>query len=186
MPGYYELHITDDQRDAIEACRLFFVATATPAGPINLSPRGHDCLGIVSERCLGWIDYPGSGNETARHLMESDRITLLFCDLEGEGRTIRVFGRGRVVSREHQDYGASLAMLGFEDDPIIRQVILVDVLFTSRSCGSGVPVFKFERQGNLVHKWHRVHERGKLGQAMKSFLDVPRPRDVEANPTRAE
>ena len=173
----YEPRITDEQRRTIDAQRLFFVATAGPAGPINVSPRGHDCLRILDDQRLAWVDYPGSGNETAECLAESDRITLLFCDLEGTAYTVRIFGRGRAVLPEDSEFEALLDSMRIDPDPIIRQIFVVEVLLTSNSCGSGVPVFDFKSDGNLVKKWRKTSQAGRL-EDMQRRIELPRPGDV--------
>ena len=173
----YERKITDEQRATITAQKLFFVATAGPDGPISLSPRGHDCLRILDERRVAWVDYPGSGNETAECLREADRVTLLFCDFEGTAYTVRVFGRGRAVLPADEEFAALLAEMGIAPDPIIRQVFVVDVLLTSNSCGGGVPVFRFDHEGLLQTKWTKVSDAGKLSE-VRERVAAPRPRDV--------
>ena len=173
----YEPRITEEQKRTIDAQRLFFVATAGPTGPINVSPRGHDCLRLLSDQRLAWVDYPGSGNETAECLRESDRVTLLFCDLEGTAYTVRIFGRGRVVLPADAEFEELLRSMGIEADPIIRQIFVVDVLLTSNSCGSGVPVFGFKSDGNLVKKWRKTSEAGRL-ESMQRRIGLPRPCDV--------
>ncbi len=173
----YEPRITEEQRKTIEAQRLFFAATAGPTGPINVSPRGHDCFRILDDRRVAWVDYPGSGNETAENLLESDRITLLFCDLEGTAYSVRIFGRGRAVLPAEEEFATLLGLMEIDPDPIIRQIFVVDVVLTSNSCGSGVPVFAFENEGTLVKKWHKTNDAGNL-EEMQRRIALPRPGDV--------
>ena len=173
----YEPSITAEQRKTIEAQKVFFVATAGPTGVINVSPRGHDCLRVLDERRLAWADYPGSGNETAECLAASDRITLLFCDLEGTAYTVRIFGRGRVVLPADPEFGSLLEAMRIEADPIIRQVFVVEVLLTSNSCGSGVPVFQYVSDGALRAKWRKTSQAGRL-EEVRERVALPRPDDV--------
>jgi hypothetical protein len=67
----------------IQAQPLFFVATAAPGGRVNLSPKGLDSLRILSDTKIDWLNLTGSGNETASHLREHARMTLMFCAFEG-------------------------------------------------------------------------------------------------------
>ena len=49
--------------------KMFFVATAPKNGKINLSPKGlDDTFKIIDENKILWLNYFGSGNETAAHL----------------------------------------------------------------------------------------------------------------------
>jgi len=62
----------------IESQQMFFVATAAADGHVNVSPKGLDSLRILSPERLVWLNLSGSGNETAAHVQEVNRITLMF------------------------------------------------------------------------------------------------------------
>src|SRR6476620_792021 len=91
--------ITPELRQFIEAQKVFFVATAPLAGDghVNLSPKGLDCLRVLSETQVAYLDLTGSGNETSAHVEENGRITLMFCALDGAPNILRVYGHGRTV-----------------------------------------------------------------------------------------
>ena len=83
MADWYD-HIDDERKAFIEKQHLFFVATA-PAkadGLVNLSPKGRTLLRVLGPNLVGYLDYPGSGNETAKHLDGDDRITLMLCSFD--------------------------------------------------------------------------------------------------------
>ena len=63
----------------IEQQHLFFVATAASEGSINLSPKGTDCLRVINSNTVVWLNLTGSGNESAAHLIQKNRMTLMFC-----------------------------------------------------------------------------------------------------------
>ena len=46
---------------------MWYVATAPlePDGRVNVSPRGHDSLVVLGPHRVGWVDFTGSGVETA-------------------------------------------------------------------------------------------------------------------------
>jgi hypothetical protein len=71
--------ITPDLQRAIERTPLFFVATAPLAadGHVNLSPKGYDTLRVLDPKRIAYLDLTGSGNETAAHVSENARLTLL-------------------------------------------------------------------------------------------------------------
>ena len=58
--------------------KIFFVATATADGRINLSPKGMDSLRVLDANRVAWLNVTGSGNETAAHVQENPRMTLMF------------------------------------------------------------------------------------------------------------
>lgn len=59
--------------------KVFFVATAMHEGRVNLSPKGMDSFRVLDEKTVCFLNLTGSANETAAHLSENNRITLMFC-----------------------------------------------------------------------------------------------------------
>ncbi len=66
----------------IQQQKIFFTATAPTKGRINLSPKGMDTFRIVDSQTVVYLDLTGSGNETAAHLHENGRMTVMFCSKE--------------------------------------------------------------------------------------------------------
>ena len=124
--------------------QVFFVATAAPGGRVNVSPKGADTLRIHSDTHLRWLNLSGSGNETAGHLRQAPRITLMFCAFEGEALILRVYGRGSVMHPRDAGWDAALA-----EFPVMagsRQIIDVEIEAVQTSCGSGVPIMPFAQE----------------------------------------
>jgi predicted pyridoxine 5'-phosphate oxidase superfamily flavin-nucleotide-binding protein len=84
-------------RAFIEAQQIFFVATAASDGRVNISPRGLDSLRIVNDVQVVWLNLTGSGNETAAHVREHPRMTLMFCAFEGDARILRLYGQAKCL-----------------------------------------------------------------------------------------
>jgi pyridoxamine 5'-phosphate oxidase-like protein len=151
--GAYYSSITEEQAELIRASRLFFVASADPGfakgphgiGPVNVSPRGGVPLHIVSPGRVAFLDYPGSGNETARHSAAGGPVTVMVCSFEGENAAIvRLYGKAMPTPIAD----SALAPVLLEDAPPDsrpRQVIEVEIESTMTSCGYGVPVMGFLR-----------------------------------------
>ena len=132
---------------------LFFVASAplSADGHINLSPRGLDSFRVLGPRRVGWLDLTGSGNETAAHLAENGRITVMFCAFEGDPRILRLFGRGRSVfpgSGEWESLREELPEL-----PGARQIVTVEVERIQTSCGYGVPLMEPKGERSRLLEW---------------------------------
>jgi hypothetical protein len=145
--------ITAELRAFIDAQRVFFVATAPleAAGHVNLSPKGMDTLRVLSPTRVAYLDLTGSGNETAAHLAQNGRVTLMFCAFEGMPKILRLYGRGRAVtpgSREWSELSAHFPAL-----PGARQVIVADVTRVQTSCGFGVPLMQFDGQRDVLVRW---------------------------------
>ena len=148
--------ITDEQAELIRNSPLFFVASAAPdmgkgpdgQGPVNLSPKGGTPLHIIDSNRVAYLDYTGSGNQTARHARAGGPITLMVMSMGVEDAAIvRLFGRATVGAVEESPLADLL--LGAKADNIelpVRQVVDVAVEGTQTSCGYGVPVFEFVSQ----------------------------------------
>jgi hypothetical protein len=148
-------HITDEQAALIRSAPLFFVASADPAlapgehgeGAVNLSPKGAARLHLVSERRIAYLDYPGSGNETARHAAAGGPVTLMVCSFEpGDAAIVRLYGRARVVPLAGCPYADALLAAPHGAMPSARQVVEIDVERSMTSCGYGVPVMEQARE----------------------------------------
>src|SRR5690349_23951410 len=146
-------HITDELAAFIRAQPVFFVASAPLAadGHVNLSPKGLDCLRILSPAQVAYLDLTGSGNETSAHLAENGRITLMWCAFSGPPRILRLFGQGRVVLPAMAEWAALAAQ--FPDLPGQRQIILADITRVQSSCGHGVPLMDFVGERDLIPRW---------------------------------
>ncbi|WP_197511161.1 pyridoxamine 5'-phosphate oxidase family protein [Tessaracoccus coleopterorum] len=74
--------IEDRYRRFIEAQHVFFVGTAARDGRVNVSPKGLDSLRVLGPNRVVWLNGTGSGNETAAHLLDVPRMTIMFCSFE--------------------------------------------------------------------------------------------------------
>ena len=127
-------------RAFIDGQPMFFVATAAPEGRVNVSPKGMDTLRVVSDTQIRWLNLSGSGNETAAHLRESPRMTLMFCAFTGDAMILRVYGQARVL--HPRDDGWDKAAAGFPAIAGSRQIFDLDIDLVQTSCGTGVPVME--------------------------------------------
>ncbi len=154
MSMFYK-SITKEQSELIHKAALFFVATADPdlqsgpdgVGPVNVSPKGGVPLHILSPHRVAYLDYPGSGNETARHVKAGGPITVMVSCFEGENAAIvRLYGKATVTAVDESPIAEKLlGKPAGEIGPSARQVIDVEVTSTMTSCGYGVPVMEFAR-----------------------------------------
>ena len=131
-------------RKFIEAQSVYFVATAGADGAVNVSPKGLDSLRILGNDRIVWLNLSGSGNETAAHLRSVNRMTLMFCAFEGDALILRVYGTARTLHPRDQGW-QELASL-FAPMAGSRQIFDMSVERIQTSCGSGVPIMRFEEQ----------------------------------------
>lgn len=151
--------IDDGVAGFIAAQRLFFVATAPKRGRVNLSPKGGDVFRVLGPRRVAWLDVTGSGNETAAHLLDDGRVTVMFCAFAGEPKLLRLFGRGRSVLPGDGEW-AELAEL-FPALPGRRQIVVMDVESVQTSCGFGVPLYDYVGERPDLAAW--AERKGEAG-----------------------
>lgn len=135
---------------------LYFLASAPLQADahINLSPRGLDSLRILNGHELVILDLTGSGNETAAHLHENGRLTLMLCAFSGDPKILRLYGRGTVI-RPQQAGWSDYRPLFPGDMPGVRQLFHLQLERIQTSCGFGVPLMDFVAQRDLLTEWAR-------------------------------
>jgi len=146
--------ISNELKHWIEKQPVFFLASAPlqTDGHINLSPRGLDSLRVIDSNQVIVLDMTGSGNETAAHLHENGRLTIMLCAFSGEPKIIRLFGKGTVISANDDSWANYRRQFAFET-PGIRQIFHLHVSRVQSSCGFGVPLMDFVAQRDLLTDW---------------------------------
>jgi hypothetical protein len=164
----YHPSITDEQAALIRSAAMFFVASADPqlagganeVGPVNVSPKGGVSLHILGPNRVAYLDYRGSGNETARHCAAGGPITVMVCSFEEEDAAIvRLFGTARPRPLDDSPL-AQLLLEGRAADRkgSARQMIEVEIERTMTSCGYGVPVMTFVRERRTADRGRRYKD----------------------------
>ena len=154
--------ITDELRAFIEAQQMFFVASAPLAaeGHVNVSPKGLDSLRVLGPRRVAYLDLTGSGNETAAHLRENGRLTLLFCAFADPPRILRLYGTGAAALPGSAAW-AELRPL-FPDHPGARQLIVADITRVQTSCGFGVPLYEYAGERETLRRFAETKGEARL------------------------
>lgn len=154
--------ITPELAEWIHQQPMFFNATA-PLGSqahVNLSPRGLDGLQVIDPNQVAILDLTGSGNETAAHLLENGRITIMLCAFSGPPMILRLYGEGEVVLPGDEEWD-ELRSLFPQNPPGIRQIFRVLVTRVQTSCGEGVPLMDFVGQREQLLNW--ASDKGEQG-----------------------
>jgi len=131
--------------------KIFFVATAAPSGTINLSPKGLDSLRVLDSKKIIWLNLTGSGNETAAHLLQDARITLMFCAFEGPPQILRCYGQAKGYGSNHPIFKSYYSH--FTPQLGTRQIIEVELDLVQSSCGFGVPLMDFKANRTALTDW---------------------------------
>ena len=141
--------LTEDHIGFIAANRIFFVATAAATGRVNVSPKGMDSLRVLGPNRIAWLNVTGSGNETAGHLRDTNRMTLMWAGFEKRPLILRAYGTARTLHPRDPDWPALAAEL--PDLPAARQIFDVAVDLVQTSCGYAVPYFDFAGERDTLN-----------------------------------
>lgn len=157
--------ITEEQRDLIEHAPLFFIASSHPRlaagpagqGPVNVSPKGGVPLHVIDDHRVAYLDYVGSGNETARHAEAGGPATVMVMSTDGEHAAIvRLYGRAKVTPISESPLAERLLARPAESIGLPqRQVVEITVESTATSCGYGVPVMEFRQDRTRTERGRR-------------------------------
>ncbi len=150
MPKFTE-KIDDKIRQFIGEQKMFFTASAPHDGRINLSPKGIDTFRCLDENTVCYLDLTGSGNETAAHVLENGRLTVMFCSFSGAPLILRLYGKGEVVHQSSEKWNAlSTNFTAFFGT---RQIIVLHVESLQTSCGFGIPLYEYREDRPTLIDW---------------------------------
>ena len=150
MPKFTE-KIDDKIRQFIGEQKMFFTANAPHDGRINLSPKGIDTFRCLDENTVCYLDLTGSGNETAAHVLENGRLTVMFCSFSGAPLILRLYGKGEVVHQFSEKWSALAA--NFTAFFGTRQIIVLHVESLQTSCGFGIPLYEYLEDRPTLIDW---------------------------------
>lgn len=143
----------------IENQHIFFVGTAASEGAVNVSPKGIDSFRVISNSKVVWLNLTGSGNETAAHILEKNRMTIMFCSLDKQPLILRLYGQATVVHPRDREWSSLLKL--FPEYIGARQIFEVDIDFVQTSCGYAVPFYDVVGDRPTLKKW--AEKRGREG-----------------------
>ncbi len=143
----------------IQQQHLFFVGTATADSRVNISPKGMDSLRVLNSKRILWLNVTGSGNETAAHIQQQNRMTLMFAAFEGKPLILRIYGTTRVI--HHNDAEWLQLYTLFDPLPGARQIFDLKVELVQTSCGMAVPLFQYASEREQLNQW--AEKKGETG-----------------------
>lgn len=148
--------------------KIFFAGSAAASGRVNISPRPTTELRVMSPNKVGYLDYIGSGNETAAHVLQVPRMTIMVCAFEGAPRILRLYGRGATHQIGSDDYNDLLSNFWEGSAPRnARAIVTLDVDMVQTSCGYGVPLFDYQGERSDLTRWADARSDEKLVEYRK-------------------
>ena len=170
--------ISDDHADFINAQKMYFCATAATDGRVNLSPKGSDTLRVLGPNKVIWLNLTGSGNETAAHLLDNSRMTVMFCAYEGAPKILRLYGTAITIYPDDEKWNPYYAH--FESRIGARQIYELNVDLVQTSCGFGIPFYDYAGDRDKLRKWASNH--GEDG--IKNYWKTRNAVSIDGRPTR--
>lgn len=171
--------LADEHRRFIEAQKMFFVATAAPDGRVNLSPKGGDSLRVLGPNEILWMNWTGSGNETAAHLLELDRMTIMWCAFEGPPRILRVYGNASVIHPGDERWADCERRIPASVGT--RQYFSLAIDLVQTSCGYAVPLYDYREDRTALDKW--AEKKGDAG--IRGYWEAKNAVSLDGRATRA-
>ena len=169
--------LSEKQKEFIAQQKIFFVGTATADSRINISPKGMQSMRILGNNRIAWLNVTGSGNETAAHVQENPRMTIMFSSFEGDPLILRVYGQARVVHRNDQDWHEMFSL--FDPLPGARQIFDLAIDLVQNSCAMAVPFFNYVEERDQLNVW--ATGKGEVG--IKAYWEEKNQRSMDGLPT---
>ena len=151
--------LNDKLTEFIQQQHLFFVGTAAADGTVNLSPKGMDSLRVINPNKVVWLNLTGSGNETAAHLLEVNRMTIMFCSFDKQPLILRLYGKAQAIYPRDAAWEEMAAL--FPTYTGARQFFDMDVELVQTSCGYAVPHYQLLSERQTLIK--SAEKRGREG-----------------------
>ena len=143
--------LTEDHRRFIKDQHMFFSGSAGPSGRVNISPKGTVSLRIMGKNRILWMNLTGSGNETAGHLKQDPRMTLMWCSFTGRPLILRCYGTAETYHPRDEGWDSRAAE--FPAHRSARQIYDMTVDMVQTSCGYAVPFMDFVRDRETMQSW---------------------------------
>lgn len=161
----------------IEAQHMFFVGSAAASGRVNISPKGQDSLRVLGANRLIWLNLTGSGNETAGHLLDQNRMTVMWCSFTTKPMILRAYGSAKTIHPRDAAWDALIK--AFPEIPGARQIYDMSIDMVQTSCGYAVPFFDNPRPRSTLTTW--AEDRGPEG--IKAYWDEKNRETIDGFPT---
>jgi len=161
----------------IEKQKIFFVATAAKESRVNLSPKGHDCLKVTGPNEIIWMNLTGSGNETAAHIADTNRMTIMWCAYDGPPRILRVYGKAEIIHPRDAAWASCEKLIPSEVGS--RQYYKMNIDLVQTSCGYAVPLFDYQGERDVLRDW--ADKKGRDG--VEDYWDEKNQTSIDGLPT---
>jgi hypothetical protein len=169
--------ISKDLQEFIEEQKIFFVGTATADSKVNVSPKGMESFRVMGPNQVLWLNVTGSGNETAAHITENSRMTIMFTAFTGKPMILRLYGQAKAIHRNDPEWGNLFSL--FPPIPGARQIFNMEVEMVQTSCGMAVPFYDYQGERDQLNTW--AANKGEEG--IKNYWEEKNQKSLDGIPT---
>ncbi len=170
--------LNDKHIQFIKNQHIYFVATAANEGSVNLSPKGMDTFAVIDNNTVAYLDLTGSGNETAAHLHQNPRMTIMMCSFDKQPLIFRLYGEGKTINQYASDWPQWKKHFTYQ--PGTRQIIALKINKVQTSCGYAVPTAEHFTERSTLKKW--AEKKGDDG--IKQYWKNKNVTSMDGLPTR--
>ncbi|MBF0472680.1 MAG: pyridoxamine 5'-phosphate oxidase family protein [Nitrospirae bacterium] len=165
--------LTDEDIEFIKFQKVFFIASAS-GKEVNLSPKGYDSLRVLDNKSILFLDYPGSGDRTARDIRQGGDVTLMFTAFTGKPSILRLFCKGQIIEKTNQKIVELLKYFTIFDVQLIRRLLIFEIYTVERSCGKSVPIMNFiSERRDLIEAASKLRDIGTLEKFISDHKTPP-------------
>jgi hypothetical protein len=143
--------LNDKLIEFIDKQHMYFVGTAGSEGFVNVSPKGMDSFRIINANKVVWLNLTGSGNESAAHVLENSRMTIMFCSFDKQPMILRLYGKAKVVHPRDSEWKQLCPLFSNLDGA--RQFFEIQLDLVQTSCGFAVPHYEFISDRLALDAW---------------------------------
>lgn len=159
-------YLTDSDITFIKEQKLFYIASCSGL-EVNLSPKGYDCIRVLDNETLLYMDFPGSGNRTARDIEADGQVTVVFNAFEGKPKILRLFCKGELIENDDVLFHDFMSLFDEKSDAI-RRLIRLNIWAVESSCGMSVPEMTYVSDREQLRDWAvKQHANGTLDAYIK-------------------
>ncbi len=169
--------LDEAQQRFIADQHMFFVGSAGAEGRVNISPKGMDSLRVLGPNRIAWMNLTGSGNETAGHLREVNRMTLMWCSFTTRPLILRTYGTAQTLHAGDRDWKELVGL--FPNHRSARQIYDVTIDLVQTSCGYAVPFMEFQSDRDTMQKWVD----GKSDDDIRAYWVEKNQQTIDGKPT---
>jgi len=143
--------LSENDTEFINEQKLFYMASCS-GQEVNLSPKGYDCIRVLDKETLLYMDYPGSGNRTARDIKADGEVTVVFNSFDGKPKILRLFCKGELIEKDDVLFHDYMSLFDEKSD-VVRRLIRLDIWTVESSCGMSVPEMTYVADRNQLRDW---------------------------------